>query len=845
MIALMALLLALQAGSSGADLMTTARARLADDRPAARALFEQAAAACEAASDPAGAGRAYNQLGLMAFQDSAGSNVGLWYRRAAEAFERAGLAREQALAWRAITFDATLPTADKLAALDRAARVAETIEDPGLQGLITHARGDTEFTAGRYAESQRHLDEALGLLEKAQNPQAIARVLTSLGRAFRLHGRPERALEQYQRALSLQEQVKDLPGQAQTTNAIAISLLAMGQVSEAVSASERALSLARESGARSAIVNRTGGLAVTYTNARRYAQAEPLLLESIRSHVEAGDEEAADIYYINLSTVQLALGRPQDAVATATRGLDLATRAGNPEFVYPGHLARALAFERLDRLDDALADATRAVEIVESLRATLVPQDALKQGFAETNRDVFSTLIRLLSKAGRHQDAMLTAERGRGRAFLDLLATRSVEAEGGGAETLLGRFRDPKDPTLRSFVSADPLPLDAALATARRLHSHILTYWVEPGTVTICVMSPEGVVNSKRVDVAASRLERLVRATWETKQADAGRLDRLAAAPTRGPVVGRIELDQSSRAAFRELYDALVLPVRQWLPSRGDARLTVVPHGLLFRLSFAGLTNERGQYLVEGYSLHYSPSIALLAVTESRRPVEGDAPHVLVADSDPRMLVSGAPLPPLPAARREIDGVAAVLGTARVVRLTGASANELRVREVAPSARVLHFATHGIVPDDRPFDAFLALGSDGSEPARDGRLSAREVYDLNLRTELVVLSGCRTARGPVTGDGVLGLSRAFLYSGTQSLMATLWDVYDESGAQLLPLFYAEWRRSGDKAEALRRAQIDLIRRLRAGSIRLKTAAGDFVVPEHPAFWAGFVLVGEP
>jgi CHAT domain-containing protein len=155
---------------------------------------------------------------------------------------------------------------------------------------------------------------------------------------------------------------------------------------------------------------------------------------------------------------------------------------------------------------------------------------------------------------------------------------------------------------------------------------------------------------------------------------------------------------------------------------------------------------------------------------------------------------------------------------------------------------VVHFATHAVVSDTRPLESFLALApGDGS----DGRLTSAEIYGWHLAADLVVLSACRTARGRVNGDGVIGLSRAFAYAGTPSLIASVWDAPDQTSRELFPTFYAEWQRTGDRAGALRTAQLALIRRLRAGEISVSTPAGPVTLQERPALWAPFVLLGEP
>ena len=116
---------------------------------------------------------------------------------------------------------------------------------------------------------------------------------------------------------------------------------------------------------------------------------------------------------------------------------------------------------------------------------------------------------------------------------------------------------------------------------------------------------------------------------------------------------------------------------------------------------------------------------------------------------------------------------------------------------------------------------------------------------MRLDANLVVLSACRSGEGVPNGDGIAALARAFFYAGTSSLIVSLWDIADEPTNRLLPAFYREWLKGTDKARALRAAQLELIAELRAGHGKVATPVGDIVVPEDPAFWAGFVLLGEP
>ena len=125
-----------------------------------------------------------------------------------------------------------------------------------------------------------------------------------------------------------------------------------------------------------------------------------------------------------------------------------------------------------------------------------------------------------------------------------------------------------------------------------------------------------------------------------------------------------------------------------------------------------------------------------------------------------------------------------------------------------PSYDILHFATHAQLNEDDPLSSAVLLAKGGKE---DGRLEVREIFGMDLKANLVVLSGCDTALGKLsTGDELVGLTRAFIYAGTPSVVASLWSVDDSSTAQLMASFYRNLK-TMSKVEALRQAQLELIR----------------------------------
>ena len=173
--------------------------------------------------------------------------------------------------------------------------------------------------------------------------------------------------------------------------------------------------------------------------------------------------------------------------------------------------------------------------------------------------------------------------------------------------------------------------------------------------------------------------------------------------------------------------------------------------------------------------------------------------------------------------------LAHVGGNARV--LTGGEATEAAFRREAPTRRLIHLATYGVLNKQNPLFSFVDLAPDRQH---DGRLEAHEVFGLKLVADLVVLSACQTALASgaaadvPAGDDWVGLSRAFLTAGAKNVMASLWAVQDRATATLMQRFYEHYRDGADPARTLAAAQRAML-----------------AVPAtaNPYYWAGFEVVG--
>jgi CHAT domain-containing protein len=165
------------------------------------------------------------------------------------------------------------------------------------------------------------------------------------------------------------------------------------------------------------------------------------------------------------------------------------------------------------------------------------------------------------------------------------------------------------------------------------------------------------------------------------------------------------------------------------------------------------------------------------------------------------------------------------------VKLVGIDAIESKFKQSANHYGVLHLAMHALIDDKKPMYSKLAfsLVEDGTD---DGFLNAYELYNMELSAELVVLSACETGYGKLEkGEGMMSLAHAFTYAGCPSIVMSQWLADDKATAQLMKLFYKNLATGCSKDEALQKAKIEFISD--ADEVR-----------QNPAFWAGFVVMGD-
>ncbi len=487
------------------------------------------------------------------------------------------------------------------------------------------------------------------------------------------------------------------------------------------------------------------------------------------------------------------------------------------------------------KFPQARAYLARAIETLELTRSRL-REDTVKKTFAASVQDVYSEMINLLFEMRQIDEGFAYLERSKARAFLDILAGRSLKAkktlDNGLVEkeiqsqqkieellrslnTTLGPKREAIYKEYKRLLSEHKAVLDsikdkslefaatASVATvpAEKIAGRIpkeavlVSYFVSERRMLIWTVRRDG-IKAVPVDINASSLARLVR--------------EYRAAITQRQTANILALGD-------QLYDLLITPVKKELI--GAKKLFIVPTGMLHYLPFSGLNASGEHFLAQDLSISILPNASSIYYLD--KEVTQDLTHIL-AVGNPRLKDAGLSLQ---FAEEEIKAICKDFPKKEVLTGTLARESVFRQKDITDIG-VIHIAAHGEFNVQDPLKSALLLAGDDQY---DGNLQTFEIYSLTMNPRLVVLSACESGIGEIEGgDEVQSLNRAFLYAGAGSVVASLWNVNDLATSVLMEQFYKNLE-TMDKAQALRMAQLKVQK-----------------MPDwsSPYYWAAFYLVGD-
>lgn len=713
--------------------------------------------------------------------------------------------------------------------------------------------------SGQLQKAMAYGNKGLELGEKAAGPGLQAEATMQLALALRLVGQQAKSKEILQKGIEIAKQVPPTPFkealEANLYRELGTVFMREGDTQKAVEyisyslqAQEARLSFFENrargvnpqviANSKQFIVAALERLGTAYRRAGNVEEAIKSFERGIHIIKESGlkSPSESDLYqglgqlYLNQKDYPRALENLQKA-------LELAERAEQVPAIQRASSDIGNVFLQTQRPAEAIPHFKKAIDAIESTRS-LLESEELRSSFFEDKGQIYGGIILAHLAAKNVEEAFNYNERARSRAFLDILGSRVQLARGG----LLGEERalQARISTLQARMTmgagdgeeedgeALRRQMRQELEAAHKAYADFLSKVRQQDKEQASLMTVEPLTLKQiqeLLDPGVSLLEYFVvrgRAVLWVIERDRVNFVRLSL--NRRDLVSKVTSLRESiyqvgekekfKQISQELYRVLIEPA---LPHVRGKELLIIPNDVLHYLPYQALLSPQGRYLVQDYPIYYLSSASLMQFTKEKKRASRETAMVM---GNPSL---GDQAYDLRFAEREAREIAKIYP--KSVLYLRSDATKSKVLSLGSKYDILHFAVHGELIEDDPLNSGLLLAGDGKE---DGRLRVGEIFSLNLKADTVVLSACETGLGKITsGDEIIGLTRAFIYAGTPSVITTLWKVNDRAAYELMRQFYSNLK-TQKKSEALRQAQLKTMEQF----------------PE-PFFWAAYGLTGEP
>ena len=783
---------------------------------------------------------------------------------------------------------------------ERSLKLAQELGDQVAVAESLLNLGVSYTSQGNYAKSLAYFYKSLRMQTELQDQVGVANSLVNIGNIHFKQGNDQQALAYYQRSLRLQAQIEYTELTPATLTGLGNTYQALNDFPRALASYQRSLKLAEQMEDKDTAALALGKFGDLYFLQEQYATALDYLRKSLKLYEELESKE--DIAYIlgSIGETYLKLNDYAAALDVTRRALELSAQSAALDNLWQIRNTEGKAYLALKKYEPARQAFLASIAFIEQLRGQVAGGELEHVRFFEDKLEPYQAMVELSLAQRDYAQALTFAERAKGRVLLEALNSGRVDIDKAMSQSELERERA-LTAELRSLnTQILSLELQASQDQARltelreQLDKARLAY--ESFQTELYTAHPElkaqrGVAPPLDLNEVAELLPNDKTALLEyvvmqdqvylfviTKAVTAGQTSApvsIAVYPLnvkRAALTGLVtdfrqrvaDRNLNIKNAGRQLYDLLLKPARQQL--QGLDKLCIVPDGSLWDLPFQALLTTEGRYLLEDYTLFYAPSLNVLHEmmkrgsdlrAQAQRP-SGDTlkrePNARPDAGVPELLALGNPVlnretlqsvgsvyrqegfEPLPEAEREVNMLRQIYGRARSKVLTKSAAREEVVKSEASRYSMLHFATHAILDDRNPMYSRIMFARAGRSAAEDGMLEAWEIMRLDLKASIAVLSACQTARGRVgAGEGIIGFSWALFVAGCPTAVVSQWKVDSARTADLMIAFHRHLAAGPTakgpamtKAEALRKAALQLLHS----------------PYNHPAYWAGFVLVGD-
>ncbi|HEX8175940.1 MAG TPA: CHAT domain-containing tetratricopeptide repeat protein [Pyrinomonadaceae bacterium] len=765
----------------------------------------------------------------------------------------------------------------------KALGIRQEIKDKNGEAAALNNIGNLYNILGDNQKALEYLKQALSLMKALGDRSGVATALGNVANIFQDLGRNQEALDYYLQALDMKREIGDRVSEATTLNNIGQLYGNLGQYPEALKYYGQAVEVAHAVGdTRTEAATLTNmGAVYSWTGDKQkalsyYVQALPL-----RRAVRDSDGEATTLF--NMAVVKRDLGNLDESRQNIETAIELVeslrTRISNRELrtSYFATVQNYYSFYidllmRLHKQRPGAGNDARALQTSERARAR-----ALLETLAESNADIRQGVDPMLVERERELKKQLNAK---AQEQIKLLTSAHTDAQAGAIGSEIDRLTTQlqqvetqirqTSPRYAALTQPQPLSLKEIQAGVLDDDTLLLEYSLGLPHSYLWVVSTTSITSyelprREEIEESARRVYELLNA--RNRRVEGETVEQRRARISRA--------DAQYAAASAELSRKILAPVAKQLANK---RLLVVADGVLNYIPFAALPDPSDirAPLVVKHEIVNLPSASTLAVLRAevrdRRPAARTV--AVLADpvfdeDDERVKVDGNNAKPVSQPRRRTRrrrdlplGMEQSLTESgmrdaglEIPRLPGTRQEALKILSLVPQSeskqafdfaasranatsgelsqyRFIHFATHGFLNSLHPELSGIVLSMvDEQGRGQDGFLRATDIFNLKLPAELVVLSACQTGLGKeIKGEGLVGLTRGFMYAGSPRVVVSLWSVSDAGTAELMTRFYQAMLKDGMRsAAALRAAQVSLLKEKRW---------------EQPFYWAAFTLQGE-
>nr|WP_089126292.1 CHAT domain-containing tetratricopeptide repeat protein [Tolypothrix sp. NIES-4075] len=717
--------------------------------------------------------------------------------------------------------------------------LAQTVNQRKAEADRLLQQGIQQVQTSQFTAALQSWQQALQIYREIKDRQGEGQSLGNLGIAYlNLEDYPK-AIEYQQQSLAIAREIKDRQGEDAALGNLGNAYLSLRNYPKTIKYHQLRLAIAREIKDRQGEGQSLGNLGLAYYSLGDYPKAIEYQQQLLVIAREIKDRQSEGKALGNLGLAYLSFGDYPKAIEYQQQWLAIAREIKDRESEAHSLNNLGVAFYKSGNLSAAEKTLYEGIKVLESLRGREL-KDSEKVSFFDTQRNTYRTLQLVLIAENKSDAALEIAERGRARAFVELISSRlangNTEAKSPEPPTIaeMKQIAKAQNATLVQYsIIYDDFKVAEKTSPRQMLQRR------EPpqrtGSPSPLLAKERGVRQDGVRSIAKSQYKESELYIWVIKPTGEVKFHPVDLKPLWQQQNTSLEtvVDSIRKTSpvewnkpLKQLHQILIKPIAAELPKDPNAHVIFIPQQSLFRVPFPGLQDDKGKYLIEQHTILTAPSIQVLQLTRQQRNLASGKDFLIVGNPTMPSVSNkiGEPptqLDPLPEAEKEATEIARLFKTKAII---GKDATKVSIVQQMSKARIIHLATHGRVDDNQALGSWIALAPSGKD---NGLLTAAEIFDLKLNAELLVLSACETGRGRVTGDGVIGLSRSLIYAGVPSVIVSLWTVPDDSTKLLMTEFYKNLQHNPDKAQALRQAM-------------LKTSQEY----SRPLQWSAFTLIGE-